>query len=145
MADIKPKVAPAQSSQPSRDESGPLPGFKFSAASVADDTVQYLTDFGRFTVPRGYPVAVSCEFHGLAVNLSRFVVPPGGLIIAQLLRNGSPVKDLVVTYSPGHTGVRRTHGHARYEAGDTFDLQVTTSSLGSDVELSATIGVKADH
>jgi hypothetical protein len=122
-----------------------LPVFKFNAADVADNTVQYLTDFGRYTIVREYPIATRCEFHSLAVNLLRFVVPPGGSIVAVVLKNGAPVDELSVTYSPGQTGVLLARGRKKFSAGDTFDLQVTTSGLGSATEISATIGVRKDR
>ena len=141
MPDIRARAA-QQNKHAFDEDTAVLPALLFNAADVGDDLVQYMTNFGRYTIPREYPMAQPCELYGLAVNLLRFVVPAGGSIQAVVIRNGRALKDLTVTYGPGDTGVRRTSGRASLEAGDTIDLQVTTSGLGSDVEISATIGMR---
>lgn len=117
--------------------------------------VSYLEDWGIgvgvgaiiSTAPR-YPVAVAHNLRNMATNLlPGFVtpiIPLGGAILIELLRNGVPVPGFSITYGPGESGVKSVlAGPAAFAIGDTFDMRATVSgTVAVDVDVSATVGVE---
>ncbi len=92
-----------------------------------------------------YPVAVAHDFRNMATNLFfGLVVPTGGLIVIELLRNGAAVPGFIITYGSGESGVKSVlAGPAAFAIRDTFDIRVTTSgTIAAPVDISATIGVE---
>lgn len=138
---------------------GPAAGglLKFSAVATPSGegglpTTSYLADTGfgfsagPFFVAPNYPVAVAHSLVNMATNLLQgFVIPTGGSMVFELLRNGVPVPGFTITYGPGESGVKSVlAGPQAYAVGDTFDIQVTTSgaAISAGVDVSATVGVE---
>jgi hypothetical protein len=127
---------------------------KFSgvvAPAVEGALVTYLTDFGvglgsgsMITTAPSYPVAVPHNLRNLSTNLLGAVVPVGGSILVELLKNGIPVPGFTITYGPGENGVKSVvAGPVAFAIGDRFDIRVTASALVLIAEnLSATVGVE---
>ena len=134
--------------------SGGLLKFSGTAAAATEGilpVVSYLEDFGIglglgagiITTEPSYPVAIARELQNLATNLLTFVVPPGGSILIELLKNGVAVPGFAISYGAGETGIKTlTAGPVAYAIGDTFDLRVTTAALFAiGVDVSATVGI----
>ena len=99
----------------------------------------YLADFGFLNLPPGYPLPTHLRLRAFTANLPAFVVPAGGSVTFQLLRNGAPLPGFVITYGPGTTGVMRVKSRAHLKPKDTLDLLVTTAALGTAVQVSAMV------
>ena len=122
----------------------PAPGTIISY--LADPGFAPFVDSPNF-LPLGYPVAIPHSLRNLAVNIFDFVVPPGGQIVVELVKNiaSAPVTVFAIVLNPGATGVNKVPtAPAPFAFGDTFDLQVTAVNLGTEVFalMSATIGVE---
>jgi hypothetical protein len=126
-------------------------GLVASAGEGGSPASSFLADTGIsfaiqsvFTAPN-YPVAHAFDARNLATNiLQGSVVPVGGSIVFELLRNGVLVPGFSITYGPGEGGIKTVEaGPAAYAIGDTFDLRATSSGLVvDDVNVSATIGTE---
>jgi len=132
---------------------------KFSGFALAvpvegpDPAISFLADAGvglggpPIVFAPSYPDAVPRNLRNLAVNVLGYIVPSGGSILVELLKNGAAVPGFSVTYGPGTTGVlTATTAPVLFAIGDTFDLRVTATGLGVSevpgVDMSATIGVE---
>jgi hypothetical protein len=141
---------------PPATASGGLLKFSGNVAGALDvvSADSFLADTGIgfggsiITVAPSYPVAVEHNLRNMATNLlAGFVVPDGGLIVIDLLKNGVAVPGFQITYGPGEGGLdgRKSvlAGPVTFAIGDTFDVRVTTSgSVAVTLEMSATIGVE---
>lgn len=131
---------------------------KFSGTARIDpngsSAFSFLADVGvdativPLAVAPSYAVAAGRSLRNLAVNIMQFVVPPGGSIIVELIdKNGNLVPGFTVTYTdasvmPIQTAVA---GPAPFAIGDTFNLRIATSGLGTQEQLlrvAATVGVE---
>ena len=122
---------------------------KFSGIAFAEGPA-FLEDFNGdgfigFVLRPRYPVAIDRTFRNMATNIGTFVVPDGGTITFELLKDGSAVLGFLIVYGEGETGVKSVAAGPALFLGfplpNTFDVRVTMDGVGTDVPVSATIGV----
>ena len=113
-------------------------------------TVSFLADWGTGTGTSGlisaapsYPFAVQHDIRNLAVRVGTVVGAPGGTIVFDLLKNGSPTT-LTVTYTVGDPigNLPVAIGLVTFLQGDQIDLRATTSGITGQTDVSATVGVE---
>jgi hypothetical protein len=112
--------------------SGLVPGGEGTVTS-------FLTDGGPDTeaasTPPRYPFGEKFKIGVLTCNLlDGATPPPGGLVICQVVKNGTPIPNFAVTYKPGQTGILMTLSKGtKFRPGDTLGLAMIATGFSGSV------------